>query len=533
MVTNMNGYFKLSLNDKGVSIILYPPTEDGEKIRFSELKEYLERVGVPFDPMALNSALYQLQDKAVSLFLHPIKIREVDERFNMVVAADKLSVSIRMFPPSEGGKNLTKNEIINTLKSANIKYGISEEVIEQALSEKKYCTDYIVAKGKTPTAGKDAQIKYYFDTNNNARPELKEDGSVDFFKLNTLHHCTQGQILAEIIPEEKGEDGVNVYGVVSKAREVKRAVFAHGRNLQISKDGLQLSSMVDGHAMLVDDTVFVSDVYSVENVGTSTGNIEYHGNVEVKGNVCENFSIKTDGDVFVEGVVEGAVIEAGGNIVIARGMHGQNKGVLKAGGNVIAKFISAAEVTSGGFVEAEQILNSKIVAGTDVNVEAGKGLITGGRIVARSTVNVKNAGSPMGASTIIEVGSDPELKKRLAMLQKSVGDKSKSIVQMKKVLETTMIKIKSGEKLLPEQLKNAKVLQTTLVEQQAQIQQEMKEIEELDKSLRGDDNAHINVKGKMYQGCSVGISGATMNVKSEYTYCRLIKKGADVASTNI
>ena len=104
---------------------------------------------------------------------------------------------------------------------------------------------------------------------------------------------------------------------------------------------------------------------------------------------------------------------------------------------------------------------------------------------------------------------------------------------MKKVLETTMIKIKSGEKLLPEQLKNAKVLQTTLVEQQAQIQQEMKEIEELDKSLRGDDNAHINVKGKMYQGCSVGISGATMNVKSEYTYCRLIKKGADVASTNI
>ena len=73
MVTNMNGYFKLSLNDKGVSIILYPPTEDGEKIRASELKEYLERVGVPFDPMALNSALYQLQDKAVSLFLHPVK----------------------------------------------------------------------------------------------------------------------------------------------------------------------------------------------------------------------------------------------------------------------------------------------------------------------------------------------------------------------------------------------------------------------------------------------------------------------------
>ena len=117
--------------------------------------------------------------------------------------------------------------------------------------------------------------------------------------------------------------------------------------------------MVDGHVSLVDDKVFVSDVYSVEDVSTATGNIDYQGDVEVKGNVCENFSVKTRGNVFVQGVVEGATIEAGGNIVIARGMHGQNKGKLKAGGNVIAKFISAAQVETGGYVEAEQILNAK------------------------------------------------------------------------------------------------------------------------------------------------------------------------------
>ena len=37
----------------------------------------------------------------------------------------------------------------------------------------------------------------------------------------------------------------------------------------------------------------------------------------------------------------------------------------------------------------------------------------------------------------------------------------------------------------------------------------------------------------MYQGVAVAISGATLTVKNEYTYCRLVKKGADITSTNL
>lgn len=321
-----------------------------------------------------------------------------------------------------------------------------------------------------------------------------------------------------------------MYGSVLLAREVKRVTFDHGRNMEKSKDGLQLISMVDGHVSLVGHAVFVSDVYSVEDVGTSTGNIEYHGDVEVKGNVCENFSVKTDGNVFVSGVVEGAVIEAGGNIIIARGMHGQNKGRLKAGGNVIAKFISAAEVEAAGFVEAEQFVNAKVSAGTNINADAGKGLITGGKVVAKGMINARNIGSPMGAATIVEIGTDVESKKRLAELQKSVGEKSKTIPQMKKVLEDTTKKLKAGVKLTQDQIKNARMLQVTLADSQAKIQEELKEIERLDKLLKNEGPAQIVLRGTMYQGVVVSISGATMTVKKEYTYCRLIKKDGDVAS---
>lgn len=526
----MNGYFQIQISEKGVSLLLSPPIGEGEKIRVAELKEYLNMVGVPYDVMAINSALANMGDEEIVLFLSPMKLEPVDEKCNVYVNSDKMTAVMRLYPPSAGGRSLSKAHIMEQIARIRVRAGIDEDAILMALEERPYCTDIIVAQGKLPTPGRDGSIVYHFDTDSTARPELREDGTVDFFKLNNLHQCTKGQVLAEIIPEQKGENGFDVYGSVLLAREVKRVTFDHGRNMEKSKDGLQLISMVDGHVSLVGHAVFVSDVYSVEDVGTSTGNIEYHGDVEVKGNVCENFSVKTDGNVFVSGVVEGAVIEAGGNIIIARGIHGQNKGRLKAGGNVIAKFISAAEVEAAGFVEAEQFVNAKVSAGTNINADAGKGLITGGKVVAKGMINARNIGSPMGAATIVEIGTDVESKKRLAELQKSVGEKSKTIPQMKKVLEDTTKKLKAGVKLTQDQIKNARMLQVTLADSQAKIQEELKEIERLDKLLKNEGPTQIVLRGTMYQGVVVSISGATMTVKKEYTYCRLIKKDGDVAS---
>ena len=90
-----------------------------------------------------------------------------------------------------------------------------------------------------------------------------------------------------------------------------------------------------------------------------------------------------------------------------------------------------------------------------------------------------------------------------------------------------------GVKLSPDQIKNAKMVQLNIAETQAKIQEELKEIEQLDKLLKTEVPAQINVRGTMYQGVVVSISGATMTVKNEYTYCRLIKKDADIASTNL
>lgn len=125
---------------------------------------------------------------------------------------------------------------------------------------------------------------------------------------------------------------------------------------------------------LVEGKVFVSDVYEVENVDLSTGNIDFEGSVQVNGNVSSNFVIRAGSNVIISGVVEGAYIEAGGNIIIARGMNGMAKGTLKAGGNIVAKFLENATASAGGYVSTESILHSNVIAATEIQVTASEDL---------------------------------------------------------------------------------------------------------------------------------------------------------------
>ncbi len=96
----MNGYFQIQMDEKGVSLLLSPPIGDGEKIRVAELKEYLNITGVPYDVMAINSALANMGDEEVVLFLTPMKLPPVNEKCSVYVESDKMTAVLRMYPPS-------------------------------------------------------------------------------------------------------------------------------------------------------------------------------------------------------------------------------------------------------------------------------------------------------------------------------------------------------------------------------------------------------------------------------------------------
>lgn len=526
----MNGYFQIVPKDNRVYIKLVPPTEGGEAIRVGELTDYLSVKNVTYDVKALYALLANLSEAVLFPTNTPCQYLE-GEYVNVSVAPDNMSVTVRLIPCFAGGKQMSKEEFMREFSARGIVYGLDEAAIDDFLNNRRYCTDAVLAKGTPPIQGTDATIEYFFNTDPRVKPTLNEDGSVDFFNLNTINHCKEGDLLAKLTPAEFGEPGTNVKGERIKSRDVRQAVLKYGRNIEINDDKTELRSMVNGHVSLVEGKVFVSNVFEVENVDNSVGNIDYDGSVRVNGNVCENFTVKAQGSIEVRGVVEGAYLEAGENITIARGMNGMHKGVIKAGGNIVTKFLENASATAGGFLEAESILHSTAIAGTDIKVTGKKGFISGGRACATNTIEVKTLGSEMGADTIVEVGMDTSVKTDMQDKQKRVAEINKQLATIKPVLESAKAKLSQGIKMTTDQLlqvqKLAKLSQT-LTEELKNITEEYTQIKEAQDNESATPKGQVIVTGDVYPGTKICIGDVSMVVKTGMKYCRFIKEAGDV-----
>lgn len=523
----MNGYFQLLSDNNGISLCIYPPSdEEGEKVNRSDVTFYLQTMGIAFDFMEFNKAigdLNLLDDKKIIPISEVPLLTPKDESISVKPSVDSMSAVARFYPPSNGGSLITKADILGKLVKEGIKYGIDEDAIDSFLNKRQYCTDYIVARGKAVRNGHDSSIEYFFNTDLKVRPTLKTDGSVDFFNLNTVNHCKKGDVLAKLTKEDAGDTGVSVLGVQVKPRDVKKLKLQFSNNIELSEDKTTITALVNGHVCLVENKVFVSNIYEVENVDNSTGNIDYAGSVLVSGNVCSNFHVKAEGDIEVRGVVEGAYLEAGGDIIIARGVNGMSKGELKAKGNIIAKFLENVNAEAGGYVEAGSIIHSKVMANTEINVSGKRGFITGGTVSASNSINVKNLGSPMGADTIVELGINPQLKAEFQELQKELLEINKVLKSIEPIISSASQKLAKGEKLPPDKMKYIQTLANTSKQKAARYMQVNAKLKEMQGMLDSNTNAKVTVSGEVYSGTKIIIADVAMTVKETRGFCTFSK----------
>lgn len=525
-----NGFFQLLHKVDGTYIKLVPPADGGEALSISELMEYLNIRGIPFDMNHLNKELIWLDSEKIVL-LNDKSIFPCRESFSLRISDDKMQAVARFYAPSMGAEEMTPAELLSDLRAKGIRYGLLSDNIMEYFSNRTWCTDIVVAQGKPFKLGKDSKIEYLFPTDRKAKPALLEDGSVDFHTLNTICACKEGDVLARLTPAVQGINGSNVCGEQLKTPAVKQEKLQFGKNIELSGDKLEIRSKINGHVMLVGGEVFVSDLLELENVDVSTGNIEYDGAVKVNGNVFSGYSIKATGDIEIKGVVEGARVESGGNISIARGMNGMSKGILIAKGHIVSKFLENAEVSAGNYIATESILHCNVQAGTEINVTGKRGFITGGKVMASNKISVKTLGSHMGASTIVEVGTNPELKKRQIALLKNMQEVKKFLNDIEPILVAAIQKKKNNIAMSAEQLKNVQNLMKMRVEKKKELSMIEMELDELDEILTESKNPSVEVEEEVYPGTKICILDVSQVIKSVVKYCRFIRSEGDVKMT--
>ncbi|MBO5550994.1 MAG: DUF342 domain-containing protein [Lachnospiraceae bacterium] len=507
-----------------------------------EMEEYLATKRIGYDRIAVLAEAQKNTDSVIKL--NSEKIRPVDEFMTFSVSDDLMKVICRFYPPSVSsglpedtkkpvsGGLMTDDEIRKDLKYNQITAEPDTDAINSFLNNRRYCTDYVLATGTPVKPGKDGYVEYLFDTDPVARPKTKEDGSVDFHALNSVRACAEGQVLARLHKEVPGSPGVNVFGEMIMPGNVKAASIRHSKGSTLSEDGV-LTADVNGHVSLTEGMVFVSSVLELADVDVSTGDINYDGNLLVNGNITTGYRVNVTGDIEVRGVIEAAEVTAGGQITVAKGINGMEKGRIKAGHSVIAKYINSAEVEAGGLIQSELVLNSKISAKDFIKVEGRKGFITGGVARAGNRIEAKTIGSDMGAPTSVEVGIDPGLKARHNKLIKENEELRATLARTEPVLLATVDRIKRGDKLPPEQLKKMQELNKVIQNQKAALQSNLEELDALELSFDNESIAEIVVLGVAFAGTHIMVSDANLTLKKDYHYCRFRREGADVRMLGI
>lgn len=528
-----NGYACLSVEDQEVYLICYPPKEGGKRAELKDVQFYLTKQGfATYNVQKVKQCIESEKEEKIDLGKSHLKF--YSGFIVTYIEPNEICCKTKFYPPSIGAAPFTKEDIISSLSQDGIKYGIDEDTVQTFIDSPVYFTDLELAHGKTVVEGQDGKIEYFFNTDPSLEPKKNEDGSVDFHTLNILNNVNKGDILARIVKEIQGEAGMSLTGKIINPQAVKPTKIEIGKNIVSNDDKTEFFSDVMGHVMLSHGRLVVSDVYDVTgDVDNSTGNIEYAGSVNIQGSVRAGFDIKAGGNIVVEGVVEGADLEAGGDIIIKLGINGQGVGSVKAGGNVIAKFIENATVKANGYINVDVILASMVQANGDINVSGRKGYIAGGKISAGGNVCAEKIGSEMGMQTLIEIGVKPDLKNRFNELNSMIYKLENKNIELSSILNNYQQSLKKGIKLDAKIITYLRQVAEDFKKNNDNIQKNNLELEKIKPELLADGHNKIIVKKDIYPGVSIYISGSKKEIMDHLSSCEFKMKDGELTWATI
>lgn len=350
------------------------------------------------------------------------------------VSSDRMYAFIMAFPPTGWGKELDRGLIYEELEKKKVTYGVDEELLDK-LSEdyNRYFHLFLIAKGNKPMNGDNGYIVDYFLRHVERLPEMDEFGNVDYTSLGSEQNVKKGDLICEVIPPTEGIAGRTVLNQELRCRNGKSVSLPKGKNTEVSEDGYKLLAAIDGRVEFSGRYFSVRPLLEISgNVDYSTGNINFIGDVLVKGDVCSGFSVRAMGDIKVCGVVESCEIEAGGDLIVVKGIVGNMETIVRSHHNIYSKYLVNSIVHARKNVHTDSIRYSNVYSDGEVEVCSGRGLIVGGQIRAAQGIEAKTVGSVYESPTSIILGGQPYASFEKELLTRTIKEMKEEMEKLER-----------------------------------------------------------------------------------------------------
>ena len=357
-------------------------------------------------------------------------------------------------------------------------------------------------------------------------PRLLEDGTADYRNLGDIFSVTLGDPLLRRIPPSRGFPGCNLAGRELPATDGCEVPFAEnltGVACDLHDCDLMIAA-ISGLPVLVPRGVVVEPVLRLKRVDLSTGNLNFKGSLEIAGDVSEGMEVSATEQILVGGVVEAARVRAGGDIEVRGGVIGHGHlpqqdaaepkmAQLGAGGSVTVQFAENALISAAGEILVKELaMLSELTSGSSIRVgEPGgrKGHIIGGVSRAVSLVHAAVLGSCAGVPTVIEVGVDPALNRKLECVQEALAEKTRLMEELAKTLSYLKEHPGSMEPGL------AQLKERVYQKYQGEVAELTGEKKRLQKRMEIKAQARVEVEREAFLGTQIRIGGQTLQVEED------------------
>lgn len=383
-----------------------------------------------------------------------------DAQLFLKTSPDKMYAFMFILPPYLDGNEITRELLSDALKKTGISYGLNAPSLELVLTNKSYMQIFLLARGIPPVNGSDGQIINAIELSSEMSMQEDANGNIDFKNLGLVTSVKKEQLICEIVLPTDGVDGKDVSNKVLSAKSGKPVPPPNGKNTAITDNGTKLVASENGQLIYKNHQYAVEQLLVIrENVDYGVGNIDFSGNVMVYGDVCSGFIVKADGNITINGMVESAEIIAGGDVLIKKGMNGNFKGSISAGGSIKVGFLENCNIYCSGTLYSNSVVSCNVSSEDSVIIQGSLGVLIGGNITAYKSVEARVIGSKSRRETSITLGVMPQLHEKQAQAQ---SDWKETIDTLDKLNKNIMYLLKIAASLPPDK----KLILSQLQEQQ-------------------------------------------------------------------
>jgi len=433
----------------------------------------------------------------------------VDGEVIITVPPNFSAAYISIYPPQNGGREITLDKVLSALAVKGVKYNIKEELIRSLIEKKEFDKEIKAAEADMPVDGKNGTITYKFDKEQVIAPQEDDKGFVDYKNLGLIRNIRENEIIAVITPPEQGTDGKDIRGVVMKAAPGKPAPFTVGRGTRLSEDGLSIVAAIDGHVCYRDKTFCVDPTVTISgDVDASVGNIDFLGDVIIKGEIMEGFSVTAGRDLTVGGNVTGAKIKAGGSITVKKGAINSK---LMAHGNISCQFCEYSDISTDSDLNIQNFVICTVYCGGNLTSKS----INGGKYTVLGNTEVTYLGTKNYAPTEVTAGDNAMLTEEKNDCLKKISEFETTIERCNQIAEFLTAKRKELKGLPEDKEELLGSAIKTKFSSQNSIKQLRKRIASIDESLSEVQKCYVAVRGIAYPGAKVVINDSVKKFEAE------------------